>query len=229
MDNGTICCEPRSSQNLKITEVLISAQEKLKEVKYKGSYPTLYDFLNWSLKNSENIMKDISVINSIDNRVILARKLFEIYISVKVTRENTKLGLEKEKLVPKFIRSSNKRLDIRKLCADLNVNKDIYPFYSYFAHPYTYSKMRKNDGLDISTSHMLYHINDYEYQVEELNQLILIYVVEDLIKDINYIVKRLLSPSDKDLIDCYVINKDMVNNEIEKSLEKLNKRIEKKK
>lgn len=229
MDNGTICCESRTNQLKEMLETLKKAQENLKEVKYKGSYPTLYDFLNWSLKNSENLIRDIGAVSSIDNRIILSRKFFEIYLSVKVTKENTKLGLEKEKLVPKFVRSSNKRLDIRKICSDLNINKDIYPFYSYFAHPYTYTKMRKVDGLDISTSHMIYNINDYEYQVEELNQMILIYTVDDFISDINYIIRRLLSPNKEDLIKSYTINKEMVYDELEKSLNRLNKRIDKKK
>ena len=109
-------------------ETLINAQEKLKEVKYKGTYPTLYDFINWSLKNSENILEDIYNLKSIDNKIILSRKLFEIYLSIKVTKNNTKIGLEKEKLVPKFIRSKNKKLDIKRLCTDLDIEKDFYTF-----------------------------------------------------------------------------------------------------
>lgn len=229
MDNGIIVTEEKNKQYQRIVSTLEAAQEKLKEVKYRGTYPTLYDFLNWSLKNSEHIMRDIAVLNSIDNKIILSRKLFEIYLSIKVTKNNAKIGIDRDKLVPKFIISKNKKIDIKRLCTDVNVEKEFYSFYSIFAHPYTYSRPRFNDdGLDINTSQMLYYINDYEYQINEMNQYLLIYVIADMIDDINYIIKRVLSNNEDSKLECYIVNKEMMYQNAISILNKLNKRLKRK-
>lgn len=227
MNNGTIISETRDKQITTMAEVLKTAQERLKEVKYRGTYPTLYDFLNWSLKNSENILVDISNVSSIDNRIILARKLFEIYISVKVTRKNVKLGIERDKLIPKFVHSPGKKMEIKKLCQDLDIEKEFYTFYSTFAHPYTYTRLSKTDELNIETSKILYYINDYEYKVNSLNQLLMLYIVKDMIEDINYIIKRCISDKEE-LIKSYDLNKEFVYKEALDCLDKINKRSTKK-
>ena len=227
MNNGTIINDPKEKQYKRLLEVLEDAQTVLKEVKYKGNYPTLYDFINWSLKNSSNIISDIEKINTIDNKVILSRKLFEIYLSMKVTRNNAKLNLDKSKLVPKFIQSSTRKLEIKRLCTEVNLEKDFYTFYSTFSHPYNYSKIKKNEEnrLDIETSPMLYYISDYEYQVNLLNQNLLIYMVKDMIDDMNYIIQKLLSSRNDCVLDCYVLNKEMIYAESISILNKINKKI----
>lgn len=230
MINGTIISKERVEQMDELIKYIEDAQIKLKEVKYRGTYPTLYDFLNWSLKNSENLLKDIKNVISVDNRIILSRKLFEIYISIKVTKENVKLGEDKEKLIPKFMRSEGKKLEIRRLCDKFGINKDFYSFYSTFAHPYTYSKLgRRNDFLNIETSHMLYNINDYEYQINSLNQMLLLYIANDMIDDINYIIRHTLCSSKEQLIENFELNKEFVYKDATEHLIKINKRLDKRK
>ena len=85
-----------------------------------------------------------------------------------------------------------------------------------------------SDYLCINTSQMLYNINDYEYQINELNQYLLIFIIHDMIQDINYIIKRQLSPSEEFIIGCYIINSELVYKNSIDILNKINKRLEKK-
>lgn len=227
MINGEIISKSKEEQLEDLIDVLKKSQDKLRVLKTNKNL-NIYNFLNWSLKNAEILLVDIKNIYSIDNKIILSRKLFELFLSIEMTKKNLKNNVDVNKIIPNFVRSSGRRLDIKRICDELKINKEIYTFYSIFAHPYTYLKNNKEDDIiNVKTYQILYDINTYEYQIGQLNQLLLMYMINTLITDINFIINRLLDANFK--LDNFELNISFVYSKINEMLLKLNKKANKNK